>query len=187
MGTSRQERLLREAIREHSRHLVGDSLLREAAHLLIEDGVKALTVGDFKKALAAAQADAKAKNLKAAVDPTKLAINIGKLIGGVIPIVGTIAGAIGAAKDLKDLYTKLNTSAAPKEKESHPLWDKLTIDPEAAAIVDAGVEQKFIVDLSNAVAGLPDSAPLPDADGQLTDWLKTKYAGRHVARPESGQ
>lgn len=142
-----------------------------------------LTVGDVKGALKYA----KGKKIKAAAaavakEAGKKAVPLG--IKSVLSLVPGVAGAaewIEKGIELTDMYTAA-ASMKPKEKESNPLWDMITIDPNTSSIVDDGVESRFISDLADSVANLPDETALPDADEQLANWLKGKFSGAHIAK-----
>ena len=167
MGTRRQDRLLREAIRE----------------VLLEADPGPLTVGDVKKAIAVAQEKGvqKAKAEAGKMAKEKALTSFGKILGGFVPGVGSAVEFFEAGKDIYGILARMK-DVDPKTKESHPLWDKLTIEPNTAAVLDSAVEDRFVKDLGAAVAGLPDNTPLPDADVQLTDWMKVNYGGTHVAK-----
>jgi hypothetical protein len=142
-----------------------------------------LTVGALRAALDAARGqksveDAKAKAVAAA---KKFGEKGAEAAIGMLPGGGTLWSFISGAKDIAEIITAAADSD-PQVKKKNPLWDKLTIDPEKAAIIDDEVEARFIGDLGAAVGSLPDDAVLPDADTQLSNWLKKKYSGAHVAK-----
>lgn len=137
------------------------------------------TVGDVKKALEFAKGK-KREELAKAVG-RQAAKSVGMAVVKQIPILGNVANALEAGLELKDLYSTLK-SVDPTVKQKNPLWDKMTIDPETAAIVDDEVEERFIDSLGQRVQGLPDDTELPDADEQLASWLKGKYSGAHVTK-----
>ena len=144
-----------------------------------------LTVGDVKAALKYA----KGKKMKAAA--AEAAKEAGKKAGmlGVKSVLSLFPGAAAVAEyietgmELKDIYSAAK-SAKPNEKESNPLWDMLTIDPDISSIVDDEVESRFVSDLADRVSNLPDETALPDADEQLANWLKRKFSGAHITKGE---
>ena len=68
-----------------------------------------------------------------------------------------------------------------KDKKDNPLIDLLTIDPDTSAIVDDTVEGNFLRYLGKVIQGKNDDDELPDADSMLSDFLKNKFDGHHVA------
>ena len=153
-----------------------------ALRLLIREELTRLdevTVGDLKRALEFAKGKKKEDLAKT------LGKQAGKVVGmkvlQAIPFLGTAAAAVEAGMELKDLYDTLQ-STTPEVKKKNPIWDRMTIDPETAAIVDDQVEDEFIGALGDRVSGLADDVELPDADEQLASWMRGKFTGRHVAR-----
>jgi hypothetical protein len=151
-----------------------------------------LTVGDVKYALDYAR---KKKLGKATGDVGKILAKqggkalLGFLTAGISDRVSDIfSTAIEAGEVTADaigaFYPALAKSS-PKEKESNPIWDLLTIDPDTAAIVDDTVENKFLIDLKNKIANLPDDAPLPDADEQLANWTKRNYSDTVIKKEKN--
>jgi len=150
---------------------------------------EAIKVGDVKQALGYVKSQ---KLKRAGQEVGKIATKaggkalIGVLTGGLSDRIKDVidfsveAGEIGA-DTISSLYPAL-MKLPPKEKESHPLWDKLTIDPDTAAIVDDSIEDKFLKSLEVKIAGLSDDDELPDADEQLADWLKDEFSGAHVTK-----
>ena len=161
------------------RRLIRQELLKEAG----------ITVGDIKSALKHAS-DQKLKKVtrdvgkSALVGGAKIAANF--FTGG---IAGELIDIVDKVKDAKEvggplvgaLFPKLFKSS-PQDKESHPIWDRLTIDPETATVIDDSVEENFLKDLEAQVAKLPDDTVLPDADEQLASWMKRKFKGTHVSK-----
>jgi hypothetical protein len=153
--------LLRETIRE---------ILREEQTLRVGDVRQALKYARGKKIDAAAAAVAKKTAEKGALFVLKR-----------IPLLGGALDAIEAGMELKDLYDAA-MSVKPEDKKKDPLWDKLTIDPDTSAIVDDGVEAKFVNALGDRVDALDDDDELPDADTQLSGYLKGEFGGAHVSK-----
>jgi hypothetical protein len=166
------ERLLRQYIRESIRD-------RE---LLNEDTLK---VGDLRAALnytkgkklkdaaAAVAKEAGKKGLGLAVDA----------LASLVPGLGAVMDAIETGMELKDLYDAA-ANAKPEAKKTNPLWDRISIDPDAPAIVDDAIEAEFTDPLSDKVKYLDDEDELPDADVQLAGFLKSKFNQAHVAKGE---
>jgi len=154
------------------RRIVREEILREA-----------ITVGDLKAALKAAKGQ---KNKEIALDAAKKLAAKGvekgaESVVGLFPGGGTIWSWVSGAKDAGEIIYNAAKSD-PEVKKKNPLWDRLTLDPEVSAIVDDEVEDKFIKALGDAVTGLDDDAELPDADEQLSNWLKGKYSGAHITK-----
>lgn len=147
----------------------------EALRILQED----IRVGDLRAQLRAA----KGKKLRDAGVHTAKKMGVLGLKGALslIPGASFVGDAIEAGAEIKDLID-VAKSLKPKEKESSPLWDFLTIDPDVSDILDNGVEDKFLLDLGKDVESLPDDAILPDADVQLNSWLKSNYGGTQVLK-----
>lgn len=154
-----------------------EKLLRETIRCILAEST--LKVGDVKAALTAAK---KSQNIEKAKAAAKEAGKKGIMMAlNMIPGAGAIASAIEGGLELKDLYDAAK-DMDPKDKKKNPLWDILTIDPETSAVVDDGVEGKFIKDLSQNVMSRGDNEDLPDADSMLKIWLKNKYSGTHIAK-----
>jgi len=142
-----------------------------------------ITVGDVRTALKYAK-DKKGK--EAAIAAAKAAggkaVEKGvEAVMGLFPGGGTLWSVVSGARDIADIVSSAS-STGPEEKKKNPLWDQLTVDPDTSAIVDDEVEERFVKDLAAAVDGLPDTAPFPDADDQLANWLKGKFSGAHVRK-----
>jgi len=142
-----------------------------------------LTVGDVKAALKYARGK-RAKDAAAefAKEAGKKAAAVGvKSFLSIVPGLAGLADAVEAGLELKDLYDAA-ASATPEQKKANPLWDRLTVDPDTSRIIDDEVEDKFATELGNRISDLPDDTPLPDADTQLSSWLKDRYSGAHVTK-----
>lgn len=158
---TKDAQLLREAIRE---------ILREEETIRVGDVRQALAAAKGKKIKDAAAAVAKEAGKKGAMAVLQM-----------IPIAGGAVAAIEKGMELKDLYDAA-MSIKPDEKKKNPLWDFLSIDPDTSAIVDDKVEADFVKALADKVAVLDDSDELPDADTQLTGYLKGEFKGAHVSK-----
>jgi len=140
--------------------------------VLKEDDGRIKSVGELKKALQAARGQ-KVKNVADAY--AKKAGFLGlKAALGLIPGGGTLATAIEAGAEIKDVIDTVR-SIDPKAKKNSPLWDILSIDPNIADVVDAKVEDDFIKDYAQGVERLPDDSPIPDADVAFSTWLKRDH------------
>ena len=160
-----------------------ETLLREAIRSILLEDTGTMTVGHLRNALRVAKGIGSEEKMKAAGKEAAkrgLTKGAGALIG-LIPGGGTIWSAIEAGIDVKGVY-KAATKLTPEEKKANPLWDFITIDPDTSAIVDDGVESNFIIALGDSVDGLPDNAEIPDADVQLTNYLKDKFSGAHITK-----
>ena len=142
-----------------------------------------VTVGDMKKALAYAKGKKTSELVASATKKAgeKALAGGAKAILNLIPGAGSVAQAIETGLEIKDIYDAAK-EASPKAKKSNPLWDRLTIDPDKAAIIDDEVEERFISDLNNRIQKLPDDEEIPDADRQLDFWLSNKYTGSKIVK-----
>lgn len=169
---------LRKLINEEVDEAESEALLRQTIR---EAVLTEVTVGELKKTLALIK---KEKNIQRAKAAAKAAAEAGV---GLALDAFTLGGASflkkawdigGTVKDVVFAVTDLE----PNVKKANPIMDKLTIDPNTAAIVDNEVEARFVKDLAAAVDRLPDSTEIPDADKALADWLKGKFSGAHVTK-----
>jgi len=153
-------------------------LLRETIRQILREE-ETIRVGDVRAALKAARG----KKIKdAAIEMGKEASKKGALaVLKMIPVAGSAVQAIETGLELKDMYDAA-TSIKPEEKKKNPLWDFLTIDPNTSAIVDDKVEADFVKALADKVSALDDNDELPDADTQLSGYLKGEFDGAHVSR-----
>jgi hypothetical protein len=157
----------------HLRQLIREFLILEADSMTVGDLRQALSYAKGKKAKAAAAEFAKEAGKKAGLAGVKTVLSF-------IPGAAGVADYIEKGADIADLAKAAKDSLSPKEKKTNPLWDKLSIDPQTAAIVDDGVEDQFIVDLGRMIDGMSDDSEIPNADTQLASWLKSRYSGRHI-------
>jgi hypothetical protein len=164
------ERLLRQYIRESIQHR---ELLNEEV-LKVRDLKAAIEYTKGKKLKDAAAAVAKEAGKKG------LQLGFNALLS-MIPGASFVKDAVETGIELKDLYTAAK-DVSPTAKKKNPMWDKLTIDPDASAIVDDAVEQEFINLLGDRIKYLDDDAELPDADTQLSNFLKVKYNKTHITK-----
>jgi len=150
----------------------------EALRIMQED----IQVGELRNQLRAARG----KKLKdtGAHAAKKLGVLGLKGALSLIPGASFVSDAIEAGAEIKDLLDIVK-NLKPKEKESSPLWDFLTIDPDVSDILDNGVEDKFLIDLGKDIESLPDDATLPDADVQLNNWLKKNYGGTQLVKQKN--
>jgi hypothetical protein len=164
---------------------------QELAVSMIEHAVltEAVTVGDVKQAIEIAK---KAKNAETAkqgaVAVGKPAVKalVGLFTAGLGPIIiDAVEAGMEAGEVAWDLYGA-SQSIKPAQKNSHPLWQKLTVDPETSKILDDSVEDEFANHLEQQIRGLADTDELPDTDELLRDWMKGKYSGAHVAKAVGG-
>ena len=152
-------------------------LIRES--ILLEE--EEILVGDIKKAK---QALVKYKTKEAGLEALK---SVGKATAGTLAGLmglGGYSSFIDAGINIADTIQAAKGKVKPEDKKKNPMWDLLTLDEPTAAILDNSVEDKFIQDFSKGVEALPDDAKVPNADTQLNNWLKAKYNGRRVEKPE---
>ena len=152
-------------------------LIRES--ILIEE--EEILVGDINKAK---QALVKHKTKEAGLEALK---SVGKATAGTLAGLMGLGGYsdfIDAGVNIADTVTAARGKVKPEDKKKNPMWDLLTLDEPTAAILDNSVEDKFIQDFAAGVEKLPDDAKVPNADTQLNNWLKDKYSGRRVEKPE---
>jgi hypothetical protein len=138
-----------------------------------------MTVGELRRALRAA------KGKKVAAIGGEAAKKIGlyglKAALGALPGGGTLSAALEAGLDVADVIGKAG-GMSTRERTSSPLWDLLSIDPDVSDVVDDDLENRFIKKFADGVSGLPDDAPLPDADATFSQWLSGEYGGVKVSK-----
>lgn len=153
------------------RLLIRESILQE----------EEILVGDIKKAK---QTLVKHKTKEAGLEALK---SVGKATAGTLAGLmglGGYSNFIDAGVNIADTIMAAKGKVKPEDKKKNPMWDLLTLDEPTAAILDNSVEDKFIQDFAAEVEQLPDDAKVPNADTQLNNWLKDKYGGRRVEKPE---
>ena len=165
-------------VEERIRRLVR-GILRESGPGGGDSGV--MTAGELRRALRAA------KGRRLAALGGEVAKKAGlyglKAALGALPGGGTLSAAIEAGIDLGDIVGKAR-DLKPREKKSSPLWDILSVDPDVSDVVHDEVEDRFIADFTAGVEGLPDEAPLPNADRELARWLSREYDGLVIGKPK---
>ena len=141
-----------------------------------------MKVGDVKQAMSLLK---KHKTIEAAKSAAKSAgkASVNTLLGFIG--LGGWKEAAEIGMNIFDAGCEIYDIGSPvfknKDKKDNPLIDLLTIDPDTSAIVDDTVEGNFLRYLGKVIQGKNDDDELPDADSMLSDFLKNKFDGHHVA------
>jgi hypothetical protein len=127
------------------------------------------TVGDLRKLI----------KIKRAKDIGKIgAKRAAIIIGGML--TGPLVGYLFAAKDFGAIIRKF--MASTDKVKTNSALDKMNIPDDASTIVDDKLEDEFIKYFMDSLSDLPDSAPIPNAEDHLRDWLASKFSGTTVKK-----
>ena len=108
----------------------------------------------------------------------KLEKKLGWKLGKMIPVIGP---AIGAVKDIGDIYKVVKKDSAKKpEKIDDPILDLFQVDPQYKQMLDDSVEFDFDNDMLTYLGTLSRDEPLPDMTKELEKWIRKKF-GREIA------
>ena len=130
------------------------------------------TVGDLRAVLKAAISAKKKDAVKdAAIKGVKDAV-VDELTGK-IPGASLVKGLFGVAKAAYSLDDKVKVG---------PGLNALNVDDDIAAIVDDGVENRFLKNAESEISGLSDDTPLKDIDmtKALSRFLGDEFNARTV-------
>jgi hypothetical protein len=107
----------------------------------------------------------------------------GEKIGNVA--LGAVMSLIPGAEAAKTTFDFIKAAISkPDAKKTNTWLDKLDVDDEMSAIVDDTVENGFMQSMAAAIEKESDNKPLEsdfNMNAKMVDYLKKKYAGRHVS------